>query len=259
MSAPAHARARIDPRIRQRRNDVLRREGRRRLRHLTAAAAVVAVAAGAVVATRSPLLDVDYVDVRGAEHTPRPELLKVTGLDGSPLLIDLSTDEIARRAERLPWVAEARAEKEWPSTVRLEVEERVATATLPGENGQWVLVDADGRILEALPQRPADIPAVTGLASAGVPGSAVAAAAAGALQVAVALPAEVRPRVAEVVAVDGGEVELKLLPSGAVRLGPPDLLRAKMEALATMVAKVDLRRLQVLDLRVPSAPVVTRR
>lgn len=258
MSAPAHARARIDPRIRQRRNDVLRREGRRRLRHLTAAAAVVAVAAGAVVATRSPLLDVDYVDVRGAEHTPRAELLQVTGLDGSPLLIDLSTDEVARRARRLPWVAEARAQKEWPATVRLEVKERVATATLPGENGQWVLVDDGGRILEALPQRPAEVPAVTGLAPAGAPGSSVGAAAVGSLQVAASLPAEVRPRVAEVVAV-GGEVELKLLPLGTVRLGPPDLLRAKMEALATMITKVDLRRLQVLDLRVPSAPVLTRR
>lgn len=258
MSAPAHARARIDPRIRQRRNDVLRREGRRRLRHLTAAAAVVAVAAGAVVATRSPLLDVDYVDVRGAEHTPRAELLKVTGLDGSPLLIDLSTDEVARRAQRLPWVAEAQAKKEWPATIRLEVKERVATATLPGENGQWVLVDEGGRILEALPQRPAEVPAVTGLAPAGVPGSSVGPVARASLQVAASLPGEVRPRVAEVVAV-GGEVELKLLPSGTVRLGPPDLLRAKMEALVTMITKVDLRRLQVLDLRVPSAPVLTRR
>ena len=263
MSAPAHARprpgARIDPRLRQRRNDVLRREGRRRLRNFAAAFAVVAVAAGAVLATRSPLFDVDYVDVRGAEHTPRLELLRATGLDRHPLLIDLSTAEVARRAERLPWVAEARAAKEWPGTVRLDVVERTASAALPGENGQWVLVDADGRVLEVVAQRPDGMPAISGLPPAGAPGSSVGIGAAAALRVAEALPDGVRPRVGEVVAVEGGEVELRLLPTGIVRLGPPDQLRAKMEALATMVAKVDLRRLQVLDVRVPSAPVLTRR
>lgn len=260
MSAsPASTRVRIDPRIKRRRIEVLRSEGRKRLRNFTAAIGVVALAAGAVGATRSPLLDVDYVDVTGIEHTPRQELLAVTGLDAHPLLIDLDTEALAAAARRLPWVATAKAVKEWPGTVRLEVTERVVRAVVRTETGQWALADVEGRILEVVPERPPGVPAISKAGLPGAPGTALGEAGAAPLVVAAALPEGVRDKVGEVVAAEGGTIELNLWPSGTVRLGPPDQLPAKMDALATMLTKADLRRLAVLDLRVPSAPVLTRR
>ncbi|HVF73674.1 MAG TPA: FtsQ-type POTRA domain-containing protein [Acidimicrobiales bacterium] len=262
MSAsPTSARPRvgIDPRIKRRRIEVLRTEGRKRLRNFAAAFGVVALAAGAVGATRSPLLDVDYVDATGIEHTPRQELLAATGLDRHPLLIDLDTEQLAAAARRLPWIATAKAEKQWPGTVRFEITERVARAVVRTEAGQWALADVEGRVLEVVPERPPGLPAISKAGLPGAPGTMLAKEAAAPLAVAAALPDAVRDKVGEVVAAEGDTIELNLWPSGVVRLGPPDQLPAKMEALATMLTKADLRRLSVLDLRVPTAPVLTRR
>ena len=53
----------VDPRIRKRQIDVRRAEGRRRLRVLTVVVIVVLLVAGALAATRTPLLDVDRIVV----------------------------------------------------------------------------------------------------------------------------------------------------------------------------------------------------
>ena len=262
MSARAHAQARprvrMDPRIKRRRIDVQRTEGRRRLRTLLAASSVVLVAFGAVAATRSALLDVDYVDVQGAEHAARADLLRATGLDRHPQLIDVRAGEIARRAGAVPWVASAEVEKVWPRTVRITVVERVAVAIAPAAGGGVVLVDRTGRVLEQQPNAPANVIALTPTPVAVKPGGTIDGDARDALAVAAVVPVHLQDRVREATPTAGGEVELKLAPRGVVRVGPPQQLAAKMRTLETMLAKVDLRRLAVLDIRAPSAPVLTR-
>jgi hypothetical protein len=44
-----------------------------------------------------------------------------------------------------------------------------------------------------------------------------------------------------------------------VKLGPPDDLVRKFDAVAAVMAQVDLRNLAVLDVRRPESPVLTRR
>ena len=53
---------------------------------------------------------------------------------------------------------------------------------------------------------------------------------------------------------------LKLTGAGAalVQMGSADDLEAKVVALTTMLAKLDLKGAQRIDLRVPAAPVLTR-
>lgn len=252
---------RIDPRIRQRRVDVRREEGRRRLRALVASIVVVAAIAVGVGLTRSPVLDLDYVNVVGAERTPRAALLAATGLDGHPLLVEIDTPTVARRAAALPWVKSARARREWPGTVRIEVTERAPVVVLPVDGGsRWALVDATGRVLSIDRVKPPGWPAIANVARVGPPGTSVAADAAAALSVATALPVVLRPRVTDLAVVSGGEVELHLgPPGGIVRLGPPRQLGPKFAALATLLEKADLTRVAYLDVRVPQAPVLTRR
>lgn len=250
--------SRMDPRIHRRRAAVLRHEGRRRFHALLSAFAVVGLALTAVGATRTPLLDVDYVDLQGAEHTSRPALLRATGLDRHPQLIDVKTSEVVRRVESLPWVATATAAKAWPRTVRISVTERAAVATAPVKGGGWALLDRTGRVLEVQPTRRADIVGVAGTEVTAKPGQSIGPAARDALAVAAAVPAHLHDRVREVTAV-GGEVELQLAPAGLVRFGPPEQIALKVQTLETMLAKADLRRLAVLDIRAPSAPVLTRR
>lgn len=253
--------ARIDPRIRQRRVQVRREEGRRRLHVLTASLTVAGLLAAGAGLTRSPVLDLDYVDVRGAEKTPREALLRATGLDGHPLMVEIHTDRVVRLAEALPWVKEATARRQWPGTVRIEVTERAPAAVVPVDNGRrWAVVDVTGRILEVGAAKPAGLPAIGNVGNVGRPGSSIAPEAADSLSVAAMLPRSLRPRVADVATGAGGEVELQLVPpGGVVRLGAVEALDEKFAALATLLEKVDLAKLEVIDVRVPRAPVLTRR
>lgn len=250
----------IDPRIRRRRIEVKREEGRRRLRVLVATLAVTATMAAGVGVTRSPLLDVDYVDVRGAASTPRSDLLEATGLAGHPLMVEVDSRRAERGAEALPWVLSARVRKDWPKTVRVDVVERRPVAVIPAGTGRWALADARGRVLAVGAAKPAGLPVIGNVVPPRRPGQMVGPRARAALAVIAAVPRPLRFRVADVATVAGGEVEVHLLPPGAVaRLGRPEDLEAKFLALTTVLDHVDHNRLAVVDVRVPAAPVLTRR
>ena len=145
----------IDPRIRARRIAVRRSTGRRRLRIVAVAASVVAVGLVALVVTRTPLLDVDRVEVVGAGARPSAEdVVAAAGLDpgGQPLL-DVDLDAVERRVDALPWVAAADGR---PGTGRARswsrIEERQPVAVAPADGGGWVVLAGDGRVLESWPR-----------------------------------------------------------------------------------------------------------
>ncbi|HEX2699371.1 MAG TPA: FtsQ-type POTRA domain-containing protein [Acidimicrobiales bacterium] len=250
----------MDPRFRRRRIDVRRDEGRRRLRILLGCLGVVAAAGGAAGAGRSPLFDVDRTDVRGAERTPADEVVRAAGLSGHPAMLDVDSGRIARSVEALPWVLEATAHREWPGTVRVDITERRPAAVLPAAGQAWALADRTGRILEIGSEKPAGLPVIGNIPPPTKAGASVPAAATPSLRVAAALPAPVRERVADVATLETGEVELQLTPpGGVVRLGPPVDLETKLSVLATVLARADLARVRVVDVRVPRAPSLTRR
>ena len=250
----------MDPRIRQRRIDVRRTEGRRRRRVLVGCLAVAAVVAGTAGAVRSPLFDVDYVDVRGAERTARPEVVAAGRLHTRPALLDVDTAAIERAVEALPWVLRATARRNWPGSVRIDVVERRPAAVVPTPDGAWAVADRTGRVLAVGPEKPPGLPAIGGLAPPGPPGTTLPADSRPSLEVAAALSDELRTRIADVAAVGGGEVELQLVaPGGVVRLGPPSELEEKLRVLATVLTRADLAEVATIDVRVPRAPALTRR
>lgn len=250
----------IDPRIRRRRIEVRRDEGRRRRRIVVSCVVVAAAVAGASGATRSPLLDVDRVVLEGAERTTRDAVVELGHLASSPPMLDVDTATLARRVEALPWVLEARARRQWPSTIRVDVVERRAAAVLPAGEGVWALADGTGRVLAVGPEKPPGLPVLGAVPPPGQPGTTVGGETRPSLAVAAALPDDLRPRIADVAAVPGGEVELQLVPpGGVVRLGPPVDLDEKLRVLATVLARAELADVAVIDLRVPRAPALTRR
>ena len=249
----------VHPRFRRRRIEVTREEGRRRLRVVLACMAVTALVGGGAAASRSPLLDVDAVELRGAQRTAHVEVLAVTGLGRHPLMVEVDAVGVARRVETLPWVLRARARRRWPGTVRIDVRERAAVAVLPAAGARWALTDRTGRILAVTPDQPSGLPVVLGGPPAGPPGTSAGPRVPGALGVASALPGVLRPRVAAVAADAGGGVELHLRDGGVVRLGRAEQLGAKLAAAATVLEKAAPAGNIVLDVRVPAAPVLTRR
>jgi cell division protein FtsQ len=246
--------AAIDPRIRARRIEVARDAGRRRLQRLADVVVLAVVAAGFALAVRSPLLDVDAVVVEGAERTGTEAVLAAAGVRPGDQLLDVDVAAVARRVGEFPWVGEAAVRRSLGGEVRIAVTERRPVAVV-GDGGRSWLVDAQGAVLADAGAQWGDLPRLTGAVGRLSPGAVVAAGAAPALaeRLVAALPGgavtELRHR-PELVAV--------LAVGGEVRFGDETQLDAKLLALATMLAEVDLAGLERIDLRAPGNPVLTR-
>lgn len=245
------------PRIRQRRVEVRRDEGRRRLRMLVIGLATAGVVGAGYGATRSPLLDVDAVHLRGATHTVRDEVLAAARLDRRRAMTDVDVEAIAARIEALPWVKSAAVVRKFPGTVEVTLQERTPLAAVPADPGGWALVDTDGRVLSLQADPP---PELTRLEAppTGAPGTRVAETTQAALGVVESLPEVLVGRVPSVRVVDGGAIELRLDGRIPVAFGPPTAADDKLIALATLVQKADLAGVRSIDVRVPTAPVLTR-
>jgi len=262
----------IDPRIRERLAAVKREAERRRLRWLVGIAAAVAVVALGLGITRSPLLGVHHVRVSGATRTSQTAIIEAAGLSHHPLMVDLDTPRMVRGVEALPWIATVHASRHWPGRVDIDVTERVPVAQVAAPGGQLALVDRGGRVLEAgtgasgvlaslgaggsppLPsiQIKGTIPPPA--SSLALPGSADALALAAALQPGLGVS---EASLVTAVVADPGRLRLTLRGDITVLFGSADQLDAKVLALRTMLDRVNLAKVAVIDVRVPDAPVLT--
>ncbi len=64
-----------------------------------------------------------------------------------------------------PWIRKATIGRLWPDRIWADFEERRPVAFARVEDGRSVLIDGDGVLLDPLPGKPFDLPAVTGLRS----------------------------------------------------------------------------------------------
>ncbi len=249
----------FDPRIRARRSEVRRDATRRRRRRLVAGAAGGGVVAGGGGLTQTPLLYVGPRPAGGGVEVPEATVAAVAGVDrGSPLVAVDPTDA-AGRLEQLPWVAEAEVRRRWPGTVEITLRERQAVAQVAYPDRGWALVAGDGVVVEERDTRTAEVPVVEGVAPGADPGEAVVDEAGVAVRVAAALPEALAERVAEVELSAGAEVRLVLESGAVVRVGDAaDELGPKLTALVALADEVDLGAVEVIDVRVPTAPVLTR-
>lgn len=262
----------IDARIRARRIEVRRREGRRRLRRIVVLAAITVVVAAAWALTRSSLLDVDRIVVTGPSHTDAADLVAAAGVAPGDALVDLDTGAAARRVAALPWIASAEVSRAWGGTVTISVIERRPLAVLRGADGAGWLVDADGVVIDDAASDPlSPLPVVEGVAPV-APGQVLDPVPTRLLQLVAAAPDDVWAQV-EAVEVDAdgqtwmrlrarpGELDAEGVPrtdGGRIRLGDLRAVDDQVVAVATLLGQVDLTDLDVADLRVPDSFVVTR-
>lgn len=254
----------IDPRIRDRRREVRRHEGRQRLRRLGAFAGVATLAAATGVAVLSPVLDVDRVVVLGAERTDIAEVERTSGIDVGEPMATLRLSRAARAVETLPWVAEATVTRSWPGSVVITINERTAVAIAVAGDGSEVLVDDRGRqLVIAGEDDRGDLPTIEGLDFEVAAGQSVGAGARGALELAERLRAAFDGATEAVVVDERGALEARIAPVGtqAVRVvvGTPDRIPAKVVALVSVLERAgnDVPPV-VVDVRAPDAPALTR-
>ena len=247
----------VDPRMKARRVAVLRAQGRRRL-HILIVLAAVAVAAGAAYGvSRTPLVDVDRITIGGGADRDA-EILASTGLAAGMPMVSVDLRATEKSIASLPWVRSARVWRDWPATVRIEVESRVPVAAVPASGGRTALVDSYGYVTGWAPPdtEPAVIPVAVPFA--GRLGD-IHTAADGPLAVVTALPDDLRAWVSAVTAdpVDG-RLGLQLSGGATVLLGQQDLLDDKISAVRAVLAGTELDCITGIDVTMPDIVTVTR-
>ncbi len=249
--APA-ARKAIDPRIRDRRVEVLRAQGRRRLRWMIGLTALGLVLVAGWFVIHSPLLDVERIRVTGTQQATAAEVRSAAGVHRGEAIVFVDTGAVEHDVERVPWVEKARVERSLGGEVAIHVTERRPAAWVRRAPDRVAVVDARGRVLADASEPPAELPEITGLRTVPSPGREVAPTAVpGVLG---QLPPELGLRIARIV-VDGGAVTLGVRDGPEVRLGLPQRVAEKgRAALAVLASNADSPP-RYIDVRVPGAPV----
>jgi cell division protein FtsQ len=260
----------IDPRIHERRVAVTRAEGRRRLRVLLVAVALASAIGIAWLIVQSPFLAVKQVNVEGATRHSASEVEAAAAVkDGSALLF-VDTDAVARRVEALPWVGEARVERDLPTSLTITVNERLPVAWVrrpvpsgspEGTLGTIVLVDRSGRVLGEEAQPPVGLPELIGVTRVPDRGDRIEPAAPA--RAIAQLPDALRSQTASLHRRRGQAVlALAAPPGGAqpaaeeVKLGSFEAIGAKGAAALAILDQLFADRAEVgyIDVRVPGAP-----
>ncbi len=244
-----------DPRISRRRKAVVRS---RRRRALATVASVAVVAGLAWLAFFSPLLEVERVVVVGGRHVSAEDVEAAANLDRDNLLL-LSTERVAQKVRRLPWVRRARVTRRLPDTVRVRVTERRPAMVLSTTRGRWTL-DRAGRVLgRGAAQR--TLPVLGGVRVAHLaPGDVLTdAEVKAALDVWRSLPRGLRARVAGVFASSLERIALSLDDDVVVRYGAAESMAAKNSVLRAVLARVraEGRSVEYIDVRVPGSPAIS--
>jgi cell division protein FtsQ len=110
----------------------------------------------------------DQIQVHGAEHLTRSQVLSVFGADLERNIFRMSLEERRADLERLPWVAHATVMRLLPNNVRVQIRERTPVAFVR-QGSQIGLVDANGVLLDMPPEAAGDpqysFPVLTGLSA----------------------------------------------------------------------------------------------
>lgn len=110
---------------------------------LAAVSLVVVLAVIFGVLWAFPLFRVNTIDVRGAAHLPAEQVREATGLQPEENMLRVDVVAAANGVAGLPWVRSVTVEREWPSTVAVEITERQAVL-FSGEPDGTHLIDETG-------------------------------------------------------------------------------------------------------------------
>jgi hypothetical protein len=225
----------MDRKMAARRHGVTEQRAATRLRLLILAVGLVGLAAAAFWLVRSPLLEVDRVEISGAQHSEAAAVIERLGVtSGTPTIsVDATALETALRAD--PWIADASVVVTWPGSVDVEVTEHIPIAAVQVPEG-FAHVTAAGQVVQMLDD-PAGLPLVTIPSNAGQVRAGVTIggpALPGALEFASALPPELAA--VTIVAVDGSNQLSAVVGDYQVRLGRAIDMRSKAAALLALIA-----------------------
>jgi len=201
--------------------------------------------------TASPVFRARTIRIVGTDHLTRAEVLQLAGITSKTNVFYLDANDAEQRLERDVWVAGATIAKDLPSTVVIDVRERVAVA-VAGPKDRRMLVAEDGTTL-------GDAGAGALLPSIGVPvgdPEPSAAAVNGAARAIAALGPNARRQVMHVSILPDGTLLVRLTSGAVITWGTaeePDVKATALGVLLRWAAKQGAH-LTSADVHVPSNP-----
>lgn len=193
----------------------------------------------------TPIMSVRDIVVVGLEAIPQEEVLGAAAVvPGTPLL-QVDTDAVAERVATIRRVASARVQREYPSSLRITVVERVPVVVKDYPDGPH-LFDRDGVDFATAPPPP-NLPYLE-TATPGPNDPATEAA----LQVILALPPEVAGQVGRIAAPSVASITLTLVDGRVVVWGTTDRTDEKALKLAALLTQPG----RTYDVSSPDLPTV---
>lgn len=246
----------INPRIAERRSKVREEQMRKRRRLLLVAFIVIAILAFAFYLTRTPILDVDTIEINGATTVSFEEIYEASQIRYGEPLLSVNPSDSARSIREIPVIDTADVQRHWDGHIVITVTERTPVALAQHEDRRIFRIDKDGRVLSVWNFGDPAFPLIDGV-EVGEPGSFLSGSN-GALEVAALATPGVRSRLVSITQEENGQITAKLHPQGTVIFGSSADLPAKMVALRTLLGQVDQIDIATINVSTPSTPVVTR-
>ena len=248
----------VDPRIAKRRAGVAG-DRRRRLRRRLGLLLLLLVGAGAAVgAVRSPLLDVERIEIVGSTLLTEADVASVGHVRrGDPILL-LDVADAERRLRRDPRFVRVVVQRRFPATVSIRVTDRrpIAVVIGPsrgvvvGEGGTIIGVAAGDELLRHV--EVSDDPPIT-------PGRRLSPPLAAAVDVMGSMGFEIAVQIQKMRITPEGELIFDLGEGRTVLFGGVDDAERKLLSIRTMLGpQVDHSGLCELDVRVATAPTIRR-
>ena len=240
-----------DPATVRSRKRFARRQWRRRWlawRYVVALVLVLAlVATGIYAIWFSPWVDVETVDVSGAQTVDADDIRSRAQIDEGTPLARVDLDGAEARVRSLAIVKEADVSRQWPDTVLVEIVERVAIAVVE-IGGRLRGMDADGVVFRDYNRAPPGLPRVQTDIGTSAQALREAALVISALPESLALIVDYL----QVTTVD--EISLFLKDGRQVVWGSADDSATKAEVAIDLLQKVDA---DVYDVSVPTQPTTS--
>ncbi|HEX2149702.1 MAG TPA: FtsQ-type POTRA domain-containing protein [Actinomycetota bacterium] len=216
---------------------------------------------GAQAVMRSRSLQLDQFEVEGNTESriSTETVVEATDVQIGDHLLAVSTEQVAARLEKLPWVADAKVERILPSTLRISIDEREPSFVLQTGQGSF-LADARGLVLQEgsgelvnvleLPIRPLG------------PGTLITTPEfTHAARILRSLPPQIRSTVSAIRAPSIDQIQIETAGGPVIFYGAAEQIEEKNFAAQTLFerTKSATERVAVIDVRVPSRPVTRPR
>jgi cell division protein FtsQ len=249
---------RPDPTFEDRRRKQERRERLQRVKWLKLSGVAVGVVIAVMAILASPLFAIRSVTLEGNVYTSKEVVEQVRELLEGASVFTVDTSKARAILLEDPWVSDVRITTRFPSKALVEIAERIPVVWYVGNDQKVRVVDARGRVIEVLEGWPTKYLQVEGIGPSLDAGAIADDAYRAAAQLVLALPDEIRPKVASLALSPGGELSMVLKSGTVVRFGQPADLQNKLVLVVVLLRRQDPATLAVVDVSTGTATVKIR-